>query len=347
MSEQHMTRNTFTIPRWERLRMGLLGAAALGLFMVFSVWSGVPTGERALPFWIGVAVLIMMLVAFSWAVWHLLLKPLPAGQTIREQPIKASTLQAIALLLVVGAYGMSVGAFWDEIWHRQYGIPFGEDFFWRPHLLMYFGMAVAAGLAFAGLYLLAHRGQGTFQQRFRANPLLGLLILGGGFLLYVLPTDPIWHAIYGADLSAWSVPHLLLFVSFESIKLLAAAIHMTTQPHRKWGTPRQLRFSDALPLLLFAALSLRWNQFFTTEWDGTGGLVSTRPDWLLPVMIASGAALIGVIANHTLRTFGAATLTGVLALALRVALILLFSAENMMRVNAWALALPSLVLIDL
>ena len=122
---------------------------------------------------------------------------------------------------------------------------------------------------------------------------------------------------------------------------------MTTQPRREWDTPHQLRLSDALPLMIFATLSLSWNQFFTTEWDGTAGLVLARPEWLLPVMIASGAALAGVMANHTLRIFGAATLTGVLTLALRVALIQLFKAENMMLVNAWVLALPSLVLIDL
>jgi hypothetical protein len=45
--------------------------------------------------------------------------------------------------------------------------------------------------------------------------------------------------------------------------------------------------------------------------------------------------------------FGAATLSGVFALALRFALIQLFHAENMMRVNAWVLALLALVLIDL
>ncbi|MCI0575808.1 MAG: hypothetical protein L0332_06395 [Chloroflexi bacterium] len=347
MSEQQMTRSTLKIGGWARLRMGLLGAAALVLFIVFSTWSGVPTGERALLFWIGVAVLVIMLAAFGLVVWHLLLRPLPAGQAVREQPIKASYRQALALLLGVGQLGMTVGAFWDEIWHRQYGIPFGEDFFWRPHLLMYFGMAVTAALAFAGLYLITHRGPGTLPQRFRANPVVGLLILVGAFLLYVLPTDPLWHAIYGEDLTAWSVPHLLLFVSFDSILLLAAAIHMTTQPRREWGTPRQLRLSDALPLVMFAASSLSWNQFFTTEWDGTAGLVLARPEWLLPLMIASGAALIGVMANHTLRVFGAATLTGLLALALRVALIQLFKAENMMLVNAWVLALPSLVLIDL
>jgi hypothetical protein len=86
--------------------------------------------------------------------WHLLFRPLPTGQTVREQPIQASYRQALALLLGVGGYGITVGGFWDEIWHRQYGIPFGEDFFWRPHLLMYFGIGVTIVLAFAGLYII-------------------------------------------------------------------------------------------------------------------------------------------------------------------------------------------------
>src|SRR5215510_3316237 len=167
MNGQPITRNTITVPSWDRHRLVLLGAAALGLFIVFSTWSGVPSGDRALPFWIGVAVLITMLAAFSVVAWNLLVRPLPAGQIIEEQPIKASYRLALALLLGVGRLGVTVGAFWDEIWHRQYGIPFGKDFFWRPHLLMYFNMAVAIGLAFAGLYLISRWGHGTLQQRFR------------------------------------------------------------------------------------------------------------------------------------------------------------------------------------
>jgi hypothetical protein len=81
---------------------------------------------------------------------------------------------------------------------------------------------------------------------------------------------------------------------------------------------------------------------------GTGArFVLARPEWLLPVVIVSGAAFIGVMANHTLRVFGAATLSGVLALALRFALIRLFDTETMMRIHPWVLMLPALVLIDL
>jgi len=344
MSEQSITRSAIKTP--ERFKVALLALAALVWFVVFTIWGGAPGGERALPFWTAVAVLLVVLAGFAWATWHLLFRPLPAGHSVRPQPIKASYLQAIALLLSAGGFGIIVGAFWDEVWHRQYGLPFGEDFFWRPHLLMYFGFAAAAALAFAGLYLISRKGQGTFQQRFRANPVIGLLILAGGFLMYVLPADPIWHGIIGPDLSAWSIPHLLLVVSFVSILLLSIAIHLSsTQPRPEWGA--LLRLSDVLPLLMFAATSLMWNQFFTTEWDSNPNFVAGRPEWLLPVLIAGGAAFIGVMANHTLRRVGAATLAGALGLALRYALIRLFSVENMMQVNAWVLALPSLVLIDL
>jgi hypothetical protein len=347
MSEQGLSPNTSNLPIWGRIKAVAAGLAALILFIAFGFWSGVPSGERALSFWIGVEVLLLILTAFSWAAWHLLLRPLPLGQIVQPQPITASYRQALALLLSVGGAGLIVGAFWDEIWHRQYGTPFGEDFFWRPHLLIYFGILVAMVLALAGLYRIIRWGKGTLQQRFRANPVIGLLILVGGLLMCVLPADPIWHRIYGADLTAWSIPHVLLFVSFVAILLLAIAMHMTIQPAHAWATPRQLRPSDVLPLVMFAATFLSWNQFFTTEWDGGARFVLARPEWLLPVVIASGAAFIGVLANHTLHVFGAATLSGVLALALRFALIRLFQTEDMMHLNSWVLVLPSLALIDL
>jgi hypothetical protein len=347
MSEQNLMQNKLEAPASDRLKPILLVGLGLVIAIVFTIWSGVlPSGDRALPFWIGTAVLLVFLSIWGSVTWHLLFRPLPAGHSVRAQPMNASYRQAIALLLGVGGFGIVVGAFWDEVWHRQYGIPFGEDFFWRPHMLMYVGFGVATLLAFTGLYIINRRGQGTLQQRFRANPAIGLLILVGGFLMFVLPADPIWHQIYGVDLTAWGIPHLLLVTSFVLVLLLATAIHMTVQPKREWGTPLQLRLSDLLPLLMFATTSLMWGQFFTTEWDTVSRFTQARPEWLLPVLIASGGAFIGVMANHTLRTFGAATLTGLLALGMRLALIRLFNVEAMMHLNAWVLMLPSMLLID-
>lgn len=347
MTERNLMPIGTRTPTVERIKNSVISIVVITIVGAFAFWSGVPAGERALSFWIGVIVLFAMLGAFGLATWHLLFRPVPAGQAVAEQPIMAAHRQALALLLGMGGVSIIVGTFWDEVWHRQYGIPFGEDFFWRPHLLMYFGFLAAIGLAFAGLYIIGRRGRGNIQQRFRANPVIGLLILIGALLTYVLPADPIWHAIYGEDLTAWSVPHLVLIASFVLILLLAAAIHMSAQPRREWASLRRLRLVDMLPLLMFATTSLMWNQFFIVEWDAGADFVLNRPEWLLPVLIVSGAAFIGVMANHALRTYGAATLSGLLALILRFALIQLFGVEKMMFVNAWLLALPSMILIDL
>lgn len=347
MDEHSVTQTSIKKPAGNWIRFGLLVAIALAFFIIFGFWSGVPKGEQAQAFWIGVAALFIVLALFSWAVWYLLFSPLPIGQDVRAQSIPAVYLQALALLLAVGQFGIFVGAFWDETWHRQYGVPFGEDFFWRPHLLIYIGIVVTMVLAFTALVFLFRQRQGTIRQRFRSNPIIGLLILAGGLLLYVLPADPIWHAIYGEDLSAWSIPHLLLFLGFDLILLLSVAIHMSMQPRREWRTPRRLSSADALPLWMFAAMFLSWNQFFTTEWDGGARFGLARPEWLLPLLIAGGGALIGLMANHTLRMIGAATLSGILGLAMRLAFIQLFHAGDLMRANAWVLVLPSLALIDL
>jgi hypothetical protein len=327
----------------ERLRVGLMIAAAAVFFVAFSFWSGVPGGEKALPFWIGVAVLVGVLAAFGFATWHLLFRPLPAGQVARVQTFSANLRQSLALLLGISGLSIIVGLFWDEVWHRIYGVPFGDDFFWRPHLLMYFGFFSVTALAFIGLYSIS-RGKGTFQQRFRANPLVGMLILLGAFLMYVLAADPIWHAIYGVDLTAWGIPHFVLITSFVLVLLMAVAIHMTAQSPRQWSfgwSP-----ADVLPLLMFATIFLVWNQFWITEFD-SGPRILSRPLWLLPVLIAAGPAFIGTLANHSLRRFGAATISGVLALALRSALIALFDVQDIMFADAWILALPVCVAVDL
>ncbi len=335
-----MATQTLKNPQWERLRTALLIVATGIFFIAFSIWSGVPRGDKALPFWIGIAVLVAVLAGFGFVTWHLLYRPL--DKPLRVQTLPVTTRQSLALLLGISGLSIIVGLFWDEVWHRQFGVPFGDDFFWRPHLLMYFGFASVTALAFIGLYIIS-RGKGTFQQRFRANPLIGLLILLGGFLMYVLAADPIWHSIYGIDLTAWGIPHLVLVSSFVLILLMAVSIHMTAQPPREWN----FRWSaaDALPVLMFATIFLIWNQFWLTEFD-SGRPILSRPLWLLPVLIATGPAFIGTLANHSLRRFGAATISGVLALALRSGLIALFGVQEMMFADAWILALPACIAVD-
>jgi len=335
-----MAAQTLKNPSIERLRVGLMIAAAAIFFVAFSFWSGVPRGEKALPFWIGIAVLVGVLAGFGFATWHLLFRPM--NRAVQVQMLPLALRQSLALLLALSSLGIIVGLFWDEIWHRVYGVPFGDDFFWRPHLLMYFGFFSVTALAFIGLYLIS-RKKGTFQRRFRANPLIGTLILLGAFLMYVLGADPIWHSIYGIDLTAWGIPHFVLISSFVLVLLMAVSIYMTAQPARQWSF--RLSAADALPLVMFATIFLVWNQFWITEFD-SGPPILNRPLWLLSVLIAGGPALIGTLALHSLRRYGAATVSGLLALALRSALIALFDARDIMFADAWILALPVCVAVD-
>lgn len=335
---------------WPQLRVLVIALVVVVCLIAFTLWSGVPSQKESGAFWVGVVVMLAVLFGFGWATWHLLIRPLPAGVSVPEaRTLSATVRRALGVLLGISTLSITIGLFWDEVWHRKYGVPFGDDFFWRPHILMYFGFVSVTLLAFAGLYLVVWKGRGTFQQRFRANPAVGFMILVGAFLMYVLPADPIWHNIYGEDITAWSIPHLVLISSFVTIGLVSIAVYMTTLSARAWRPPLRLQLDDALPLLSAAVSLMVAYQFLITEWDAEDvgrwtGL--NRPEWLLPVLIGGGALVFGLIALHTLRLPGAATLTGLLALGIRAGLVALFGMPEM-KLHAWVLALFPMLAVDL
>ena len=85
MSEERITSHRHTTAPRARINGVALSVALLGFFALFAFWSGVPDGERALAFWIGVALVVLMLMTFSWIAWYLLFRPLTVEQTIRVQ----------------------------------------------------------------------------------------------------------------------------------------------------------------------------------------------------------------------------------------------------------------------
>ena len=172
----------------------MTAAAGAIIFAAFSLWGGIPAETNAGIFWAQIGVFFLVICAFVLALWHLLIRPL--APNLRQPKVENLSLrwrQTLALVLAAGGMGIYVGGFWDELWHRSFGIPFGEDLFWRPHLLMYFGFATAIVSGFWALAYLNRRLRGNFQQRFRSNAVVGLLILNAAFMLYALPADPLWH----------------------------------------------------------------------------------------------------------------------------------------------------------
>ncbi len=337
----------------KRLSWLLAGGAGVIVFAAFTAWGGMPAGAQAGAFWAQIGLFFVVICIFVALFWHLLLRPL--APKLRQPALDSLSLRqrgTLVLLLGSGSWAIVIGAFWDELWHRVYGIPFGEDFFWRPHLLMYFGFASAIGLGFWGLYYLNRHLRGNFQQRFRSNIIISLLILNAAFMLYVLPADPFWHWTFGEDLTAWSIPHLILLLSFLLTLLLTLFIYISARPQGEWRTVLQLRSRDGLPLLLLAATLLIWLQLMLIDWDATlmgiklEWLGLYRPEWLLGANLLACVTLTGVLATRLLRCAGAATAAGLLALALRYAMIQFFDA-GMLQYVAWVAALLPLLAIDL
>lgn len=335
--------------RWPWIFAAVAGVA---VFISFAVWGGIPAEANVELFWLQASVFFLVICIFVLAFWHLLIRPLaPNLRQPQSDALPSSARETIALVLASGGISIFVGGVWDELWHRSYGIPFGEDLFWRPHLLMYFGFATATVAGFWALLYLNRNLRGNFQQRFRSNPLVGVLILNAAFLFYALPADPLWHWIFGEDITAWSIPHLILLASFVLTQVLALVFHVSSLRRRDWHSIFEFRISDSLSLLILAAILLMWLQLMLIDWDATLAgfrlewLGLYRPEWLLAANLLACVTFTGVIATRVLRCAGAATAAGLLALVIRIGLIELFDAEMLQHV-AWIAALLPLLAID-
>ena len=336
-----------------RLPWIIAASAGVLIFGAFAVWGGIPAGAEAGLFWLQVGLFFLAICAFVALSWHLLVRPLAPG--LRQPPVDSLPLnlrQTLALFLACGGISIAVGAFWDELWHRLHGVPFGEDLFWRPHLLMYFGFCTSIVTGFWALFYLNRHLRGNMQQRFRSNIIVSLSILNAAFLLYALPADPFWHSTFGEDITAWSIPHLVLLASFVMMLVFAFFVYVSTLREGNWRTILQLGIVNSFSLVIIAALLLIWLQLMVIDWDAllVGAplewLVGYRPEWLLAANLLASATFCGVIATRVLRCAGAATAAGLLALAIRIGLIHLFETE-MLQYVAWVAALLPLLAIDI
>ncbi|HSH03495.1 MAG TPA: hypothetical protein VLL52_13315 [Anaerolineae bacterium] len=333
-------------PLTPRGRWLLIGGGGV-VFMMLAWWGGVPSELPALYFGLGVMVLWLFILFFGWLGWHLLVRPLPDGH--REpvvQMLPRPYRLFLVFLLLLNGFCVVTGAYWDEVWHRLYGVPFGEDLFWRPHMLMYYAFGTTAVYAFIGLVYLVKWGRGTWQQRFRAYPLLGCLILVGAFMMYSLPADPIWHLIYGDDIAAWSIPHLILALTFSVIFLLGIGMLLSTRAENDWGVSGWGEVSSWVVVGMFGLMINLLLQAMTTDWEGLSvTILQQRPDWLLLVTILGIGVGVGLTAVLSLRLIGAATMAGLISWLYRLGISALFGYDEV-TATAWVGVLVPLVAID-
>lgn len=343
--------NRSSLPRYSGGKWRPLPIVAGVLTILISLvhWGGTATPGPA--FVLGVAALIGLILAFGLLTWWLYLSPMP---TQPDRPIvrAAEAGPLIVVLVVIGGMLFVVGGFWDEVWHRRYGVVDVDDFFWPPHLLIYGSMGLMSLFAVGGLFA-ALRGGGRLRQRFRAEPLLGLLGLVSLYLVASAPSDLIWHAIYGRDITAWSLPHVLLGGGFTLVMLVGVALPLSLAPPHPWSGLRGLRGPEFLALVLIAFGGLVLVQFGATEWDGIAAIDQvndafwSRPEWLYPVVLITLSIFTGAFALHALRRAGAATVVALLAIGMRLILLGVFNAGEVgMGIFSHLLLLPPLIALD-
>ncbi|MEZ4670115.1 MAG: hypothetical protein R3E39_19595 [Anaerolineae bacterium] len=328
-----------SLPSNRSNRTPLLVAIGVSFVLILlSYWGGFPHNVPVTTLALGIGILLAALLAFGFLVYWFYVAPVPDKELKGVTVAARSPLirQIIGTAVLVMSFLIVIGFFWDELWHRLYGV--GEvvnDFWWRPHVLIYTSMGINALFALGGMALIMMRGRGTMRQRFRAEPLLGLLSLAAGFQIVTAPLDPMWHQVYGLDITAWSLPHLTLLIGILSVMLVGSSIQLSLASRRPWRALGGLGLPDLIVIAIFAMAVIIFLQFGTVEWEsisagdvnrGGYGAFFARPEWLYPVVLVGIATLVAMTITHLTRRVGVATLVFALNLAVRVLLITIFNA---------------------
>ena len=335
-----------------RFMVGFQFGAALLIIALLVHWGG--TARPGPLFVAGVALLLSLMLAFGLLAWWLFFSPLAIPtDKLRPLPRIRQVRQIVVLFVLLSTTLLGTGGVWDEVWHRKFG-GFGNDFLWPPHLMIYGSLALTA--LFAGISLLVLvQGTGDIRERMRRESAIGLLALVAAYLIASLPSDELWHQIYGKDITAWSLPHIIILMGQVTIWLVAIAVQHSLLPQRSGN------FAQEGIMLLFISLATNsLLQIGTLEWEGitqfpprnTGDLFRqafwARPEWLYPVVIITIAVLIGMLVLSVLRRAGTATIAALLTIGLHTAQLTLFDGwAQGMTIRSWVLILPPMIALDL
>jgi hypothetical protein len=305
------------------------------LLILLAYWGGFPQDVSPAMLALGMGLLIGVLLVFGFLIYWFYITPLSE----REQRgivanRSALTREIIGTGSTIMAVLIVIGLFWDELWHRLYGVgAVVDDFWWRPHILIYASMAINSLFALGGMGIIMWRGRGTLRQRFRAEPLLGLMTLVAGFQVVTAPLDPMWHQVFGLDITAWSLPHLFLWIGLFSVMVVGSSIQLSLVAVREWRGLGGLKLHELIAAVLLAMGVVLTLQFGTTEWEniGPGAVIRNspffqRPEWLYLIVSMSISAFIGMLGLYLFKRVGVTTLIFVLALGIRLLLLAGFNA---------------------
>lgn len=331
------------------------------ILVILAMYGGQPEADMIVEFVAGVFTLLGMSAVIMSIGWWLLYRPLPDNYAaLKTPPLSMTERQFIGIILIIAMTLTVMGGVWDEFWHTLYGVPFGEDLFWRPHLMMYFGLLTPIFVAAYTLFKIMKIGKGTMAQRFRVDKQAGMVVLVGAFLVYALPADPIWHIIYGEDISSFSIPHVLFVVALIAIQAIGVSLIFSSTAKRQWQPISHFSLFDVVGILafvmgtfatllstivIFVNVSVAVDSMSLADSGRSMNSITRYPVWLLPSFLIFGGAFIGSLTNRVLRRYGAATIVGIMTLLIRWLLVMGLN-NDLTDTWAWLPILPVMFAID-
>ncbi len=331
----------------------LIGIASILIVIRMVVWGGIP--DVGPMFWVGVALLLSTMVIFVGLCWYLYFSPLPAGRVNKATQLPASSYLML-LAALVGGLLAAIAVFWDETWHRIYGFSAVlNDFLWAPHKLLYMALGLIALISGMSLYQAIRADRRDVRAGFRAYPYIGMLGLTMAYLIASLPSDQVWHLVFGLDITAWSLPHIALIISFGFAMTSLAAVFLAHAGNQ--GAKRSFGLNDVLGGIALGAGGVIF-LILVTEYDsaapptaslGTQAIqvIAERPQWTYPVALIAIGVLIASIGVRLSQRFGVVTIAAIVIAVFRSIAVGFFNASGQMGVVSHLLIGVPMVIIDL
>ncbi len=325
---------------------------AISFFAVLALmvrWGGIPdVGES--KFWLGVAILGSTLAVFGGLCWWLFFSPLPASAKNGSTQLSEGSYVTLLAALFAGLLTI-IGVFWDETWHRIYG--FAEvlnDFLWAPHKLLYLSLGTLTVVAGMSLYQAIRADRSDVRVGFRSHPYIGMFGLVAAYLMFSLPSDQVWHLIYGLDITAWSLPHILLLTSFGFVMIMLSAVFLSGERSSSLSLNTVLGgIAMGIGGVMLLVLVTDYDSAAPPVTQVSAKVVQTlaeRPQWTYPVTVVTLGVLIATIGVRLSRRFGVVTIAALTIIVFRSVVVTFFNASKEMGVVSHILIVIPMLIID-